>query len=390
MRKWWRMFILSMSILGTGFLMTGCSGEETKAAEVAEETIAPEEAVENKIDVFGSVEANVTREIHVDFPASVEEIYVKAGDQVQKGDALVRLNVEDYKSQILKKEQEIQLLEIELAAAHRNLSPESAQIVQKNSELTLKRNLLDKGTDPEIKVIQEQITLVDEKLRVANKEYEVSQKVGEAGGIASYELEKMLLNINQLKTSRKEYEGNLQKLKNQKQIEIDTLASSVKCLQTTVNNTNTTNDTNAQKLNMKIQMAQTELKELKNKLNKSYLKEDTVIADKDSSTICEVLTEEGSLMSDTAKEPILRMIDHKDLVITVDVPESFINHEAIGNKAQVTLLANKEQVIEAKVSRIANHAVTVNGENMIKVDIEPEGNKDLLKKGYEVDATIFY
>ncbi len=390
MRKWWGMFILSMSILGTGFLMTGCSGKETKAAEIIEEALAIEETEESKIDVFGSVEANVAREIYVDFPAFVEEIYVKAGDQVQKGEPLVKLNVEEYKNEILRKEQEIQLLEIELLAVNGNLSPESAQIAQKTSELNLKKNLLTKGTDPEIKVIQEQIALVDQKLKVVSKEYEVSKQIGEAGGIAGYELEKMELNIHQLKGSKKEYEAQLEKLKNDKQLEIDSLSSSVKGLQTTVNNTNTTNVTNAQRLNMKIQIAQTELKALKNKLDRSYLKENMIVADQEESIISEVLTKEGSLLSDTVKVPLLRMMDTKDLVITVDVPESFINHIALGNKAKVTLLANKDQVIEAKVSRIANQAVTVNGENMIKVDIEPEGNKELLKQGYEVDACIFY
>ena len=77
-------------------------------------------------------------------------------------------------------------------------------------------------------------------------------------------------------------------------------------------------------------------------------------------------------------------------MINVDVPEAFINKMKLGNHADITFTASADEVIKGKVSRIAQTARVVNGENMVNVELEVTDSKVGLKQGYEVSAIIYY
>ncbi len=83
---------------------------------VSNESIKP--AIDNKsIEVFGIVTTTVIENINIDFPAKIEKIHVKEGQKVKLGDTLVSLSIEDYKSMIRSKENELETAKYELSTS---------------------------------------------------------------------------------------------------------------------------------------------------------------------------------------------------------------------------------------------------------------------------------
>lgn len=129
MKKQFSLFLLSTGIILGSVSMTGCNSQEVNAQELAKEVEVNQEV--NQLDVFGKVEAATIRELAVDFPATIETIDLKVGDLVEKGTQLMTLDYESYKNEMIKKEQEIQLLKVEREAAYNSLDPQSVTINQK-------------------------------------------------------------------------------------------------------------------------------------------------------------------------------------------------------------------------------------------------------------------
>lgn len=373
-------------ILMAGAALTGCQNEKVETIEPSTQVI---EVNQNGIDVFGSVEADRVKQIHIEFPATIESIEVKVGECVKKGDKLMTLNFEAYQNQIRKKEQEIKQLQVQLSAKEQNLDPASIEANQIKDELNLKKSRLTNDTEPEITMLKQQIVIAQENLRVAQKEYEAQRELLNIGGVSSHELETKELNLKELQKKQDDAVSNLAKVKNTKELEIETLQASYKSKELQVSNTSKQDTTDAQLIRLKIQTAEIELQDMKAKLAKSYLQGNAIIADEDLMVIDEVSVQNGTLLSADETKPILTLINQGSLIVTVDVPESFINKVKIGSHADVKLYADREKTLNAKVKRIANKASMINGETMIKVDLEIEGDTSMLRKGYEVDATIY-
>lgn len=386
MKKQFSLFLLSTGIILGSVSMTGCNSQEVNAQELAKEVEVNQEV--NQLDVFGKVEAAAIRELAVDFPATIETIDLKAGDLVEKGTQLMTLDYESYKNEIIKKEQEIQLLKVEREAAYSSLDPQSVTINQKNSELKTKQKQLSNGTDPELIKIEEQIKILDQQISIAEKDYEVSKSLIEVGGISDKELKDKEMSLAELKNNKYQAENTLKQLTTSKQLEVDSLKGSIDSLQLTVSNTSTEKASKVEALDIKIQTAETELKEMKAKLTKAYLKDKAIVLDQKEGVVYEILVTEGTRLK--GGEPIMRLIDPSKLTALVDVPEAFINKIKVGEKADLYLAASPDDAISAKVSRIAQAAKVVNGENMISVELEVTENQAVLKQGYEVNAIIYY
>lgn len=386
MKKQFNIFLLSIGVLLGSIAMTGCNSQEVNAQELTKEVEITQEV--SQLDVFGKVEAATIRELAIDFPATIETIDLKVGDLAEKGTQLMTLDYEGYKNDILKKEQEIQLLKVEREAAYNSLDPQSITINQKNSELKTKQTQLTTGTDPERIKIEEQIKLLDQQISVAEKDYEVSKSLMEVGGISNKELEDKEMRLTELKDSKYQAENALKQLKINRQLELDSLKGSIASLQATVSNTNEEKTSKVETLDIKIQAAETELKEMNTKLTKAYLKDNSIILDQTEGVVYEILVAEGTRL--IGGEPIMRLIDPSQLTALVDVPEAFINKVEVGQKADIFLAASPDEAISAKVSRTSHAARVVNGENMISVELEVVENQAALKQGYEVNAIIYY
>lgn len=66
------------------------------------------------IEAFGIVKAENLRNINITFTSRIEEIFVKEGQAVKKGDKLMQLDLSEFKGEILRKELELAEAEYEL------------------------------------------------------------------------------------------------------------------------------------------------------------------------------------------------------------------------------------------------------------------------------------
>lgn len=98
-------FLLAAAML----LSSACSKSAKKVNAEAAPTPAPRKAVE----AFGIVEVNEIRNINLDFDTVVEEVPVKEGQRVKKGDVLVVLDMKGYMEQIGRKVNELNIARLE-------------------------------------------------------------------------------------------------------------------------------------------------------------------------------------------------------------------------------------------------------------------------------------
>ncbi|PHV71253.1 hypothetical protein CS063_06060 [Sporanaerobium hydrogeniformans] len=369
-----------------GILLVGCNkSEEANSGQVTTEKIEAE--VQEGIDVFGEITANQTKEIYIDFPATVEKLYVKEGDCVKKGDKLATLDIKSYETSILKKEKEMELLEVQLGEFEKNLDPTSVEASKIKQELLLKERLLQEETDPELKMQTEEIAEAERVLAKARKDYEVLETLYVAGSLAKNEVDEAQLGIQSKEKTLKEAEAKLEKAKTEKQLELDALAASLKVKQTQASNTSYSNKSEIDELIIRRSIAEVELEEMQSRLRKSYIKGKDIIAETDS--IVEKLgIQEGCLVGRDGQGVALKLVDETSLVATVDIPESFIKDVKLGSQAEVKCYADEEQVIKGQISRIAHKAIEESGETIVKADVTLAGHGAFIKLGYGVDVKI--
>lgn len=364
-------------------LLGGCNGANKEASAPIEVVTAPK-----GVAAYGKVMADTIREVYIDFPAITEEIKVKEGEYVKKGAPLIVLDDTAYKNQIIKKEQEIKRLQVQQANIQKQVEPSGIELLQIKNELSLKQAKMQAGTDPDVVALQEQIKLMTEEIQEAQKLYEANKQLNSLESLSDTELKVSELKLKELEKAKKEAEVRLNSLKSDKELEISNLNTALQAKQTVANNSNSSLLADAEVLGLQIQNAQLELEDMKAKLDKVYLKGDTIIADKDS-IVEKVGVKLGSVLGQEGSGITLSLVDQASLVVTVDVPENFIQQVTIGDKAEVTLNAYDGVILKAQVTHIAEQATMVNGENMVKVDLEVQEGKEKLKLGYEVDATIY-
>ena len=375
-----------LAIIMAALLVAGCNkSEEAASKELSTEMV--EVQGQDGIDVFGEITANETKEIYIDFPASVEEVYVKEGDSVKKGDKLLTLNIKNYETSILKKEKEIELLKVQLGELEKNLDPTGVEASKIKGELLLKQRLLQEETDPDLKIQNEQIAEAERVLSKAKQDYEVLEKLYAAESISKNEVEEAKLAIQSKEKALKDALANLEKAKTSKQLDINALQASLKVKEAQLSNTTNANKSSVDETLIRISMAEAELDEMKSRLNKSYIKGKDIIAETDS--IIETLSvREGSLLGVDNGGPVMKLADEASLVATIDIPETFIKDVQLGSVAEIKCYADEEQILKGKISRIAHKAIEESGETIIKADITIEDEKDYIRPGYGVDVKI--
>ena len=367
--------------------LSGCQGKAKETSQTS--TAETEQTTQNEgIDVFGEVKVETTREIFIDFPCTVEKIYVKDGQKIKKGDKILTLNLDDYQISMLKKQNEMGLYEGQLNELRQNINPLTSEVSRLKNELNIKQAYIQNGTDPEIKALERSMEILETDLTRAKKEYEVNKEIFDIGGISSKELEDAKRNFNSIEKDKQDIIASSEKAKTNRKLEVNGLAAALKNNEAQLTNTDKQNETSSLELESKFKIAQMDLKAMKNKLSKSYIKEKEIIADTDNMIIYEISCNEGTVLG-KGEIPVLKVMDENTLFVSVDIPEEFISKVAIGSEASIIPYADKETAIKGKIIRIADRAIKQDGETIIKADIAIEGEKNILKPGLTVDVKIY-
>lgn len=372
-------------VLGIGALslLAGCS-KEVKADAKMEEQVVKEDM---KVEAWGEVEGTIIKEIYVDFPATVEAIKVKEGQIVKKGEELVLLNYEPYKQSILMKEKEATLESITAEAKLTEATGQVKNIAALNEELSLLEKRLTDGQDPEILSIESELTTIRQQLEDLEEDYKVQTALLEVGGSSS----KIIKGIETQKTTLQiqidTLEAKKSTLVKEKTLELEKLKAEIANAKDGLSTTEKGNNAMVQTSALKDEIGNLEISMMRDKFQKSYIKDNAIITDIESAIISKINVVEGSRVGEQSGS-VLRLIDQNSLKITAHVPEEFIKSVAIGSEVEIVPYADKTISLPGKVTAIAGEAVKENGETVIDIEVTPDEVSPYLQAGYGVDVFI--
>jgi multidrug resistance efflux pump len=298
------------------------------------------------VDAFGVVKADKTKSISVSFPAVVESINVKEGQRVKKGDVLVTLNMIEFQEQIKQKELDLNL---------------------ENKLLSLKQSSSLKGSDPDLNKLVNDLANAKELYNKQLKELSTKQVLFESGSISKQELIDFQKSVDTQKKAIDDATFSLDSYKQKDSFKLN-------------------KQTDIESGRGKINTLTSELKIMKEKLQRSFVKDNTIISDVNDGLVRNIKPTPGYIVQ--GNDMLMDIIDLSSMVILADVDESFIKDVKLGAKATVIPLADKSKSYTGKVSRITDMAIVKNGQTFIQVEIQIDNNDGFLQLDYNTDIKI--
>ena len=377
--------------LGTALLaglLSGCSntGETTQAAEIPAEEVA-EEAVQNTVEAWGSVSAETIKEIHLDFNATVTDIYVKEGQEVKAGDKLLSIDYQDYKDSITQKAKQLDLDQNTLQGQIRSSGGNAEKINSLRTQVNDINGRLANGTDSDIVALEASLTTQKNELNIAQKDLEVQKELLEAGTTTQKTIDDLENKITDLKNQIGTTEKKITNTKKDRETEVKKLKAEIAALQADVSETQKDNQNTLNSSAIKEEIYNLEIEQMKNKYAKTYIKDNDVVLDIPRGVIKSIKVVEGSKIGGETN-CLLEIIDADSLVVKANVSEEFIKDVKVGAEANIIPYADREAVVKGKVKEIENMAIDQNGETVIPIIVELAEESPYLKYGYSADIEV--
>ena len=328
-----RKSILVLLMIGILVMSAACS----KPAEDAAAEVTPTPVPEKSVEAFGIVEANEIENISLDIGAEVESVNVKEGQQVKKGDVLLSLNIKEYMESIKSKQHELSVIRLE------------AQKLDKES------------TNPDIEKLNNDLVFANEQLQKAVQELETRKKLYESGAL-----------------SQAEYDTFVKAVADKEKAAADIRFG----IDSTVRN----NDLELAIHKEKAAAMESEIKQMKNKINTSNILGNNIVCDIENGIIYELGYKAGDMVDSDAK--ILSVLNLDTLVVKADVAEEFIKDVRLGANVEIVPVADKARLYKGKVISISKKAIEQNGETIIPVEISIENKDSFLLPNFNVDVKI--
>ena len=370
-------------------LIAGCnnSQEATETAEVPQEEVS-QEAVANTVEAWGSVNAETIKEVHLDFNATVTDVYVKEGEEVKAGDKLLSIDYEDYKTSIAQKEKELSLDQNSLEGQIKSSGSSSEKISSLRTQISDINGRLANGTDSDIVALEASLTTAKTNLATAQKDLEVQKELVEAGTATQKTVDDLENKIVDLKNEIGTLEKKITNTKKDREIEVKKLNSEIASLQADMSETQKNNQTTKNSSAIKQEIYNLEVAQMKNKYTKDFIKGNDVVLDIPKGVIKSVKVVEGSKIGGE-NNCLLEIIDEDSLVVKANVSEEFIKDVKIGADVNIIPYADREAVVKGKVKEIQNMAIDHNGETVIPIIVEATEESPYLKYGYSVDIEVY-
>lgn len=378
-------------IVGTVMLATliaGCGGNTNTAetAEMPEQEMAEEQVV-NTVEAWGTVSAETIEELHLDFNATVTDVYVKEGQEVKAGDKLLSIDYKDYQDSILQKEKEHSLDQNSLEGQIKSSGSSSEKVNSLRTQISDINSRLANGTDSDIVALEASLVTDKNDLATAQKDLQAQKELLEAGTTTQKAIEDLENKIIDLKNKIGTTEKKITNTKKDREIEVKKLQSDIASIQADMSETQKNNQNTKNSAAIKQEIFDLEVEQMKNKFNKDFIKGNDVVLDIPRGVIKAVKVVEGSKIGGDS-HCLLEIIDEDSLVIKANVSEEFIKDVKVGADVNIIPYADREAVFKGKVKEIQNMAIDHNGETVIPIIIESTENSPYLKYGYSVDVEV--
>ena len=380
-------------LVGTAILanlLVGCQSQNASAnnAEVAVEEAVVEETKGNTVEAWGEVSAETIKEVHIDFDAIVTDILVREGQQVKQGDKLMKLDYEDYKTGIIKKEKELALDKKTLEGQIKSSSGSSQQISNLRSKASNIQQRINNGTDTEIVSIEAEITSDKSDLAMVEKDIQVQTELVAAGSSTQKTVDDLEKKATDLKNKIGAAEQKIANIKKDRQTQIADINSEIATIQDTLSTTEKSNQTALDSSAIKQEISNLEVQQMKNKYAKTFIQGNDVVLDIAKGVIKTVKVVEGSQVGGT-NTCLLEILDEESIIIKANVSEEFIKDIKVGAEVDIIPYADRDAIVKGKVKEVQNMAIDKNGETVIPVMIEATEESPYLKYGYSVDVEVY-
>lgn len=344
--------ILLIGLFGILLLIVSGCGKETEKTN--EENVTQVEA-KQVIEAFGVVRSTEVKNITIDYLAEVTKINVVEGQTVKKGDVLLSIDSQNYLTQIRNKELELETLKVELSGLNRDYNA--------------KLSRLNNNTDPEIMKYLNDRKHAEDLLTRAQEDLTARESLYNAGALSLSELNEFKETVNEKKKLVQDAVFSEDTTKKRIQDELDQLRTSI------------------DQKNPQVTSLELDVRAMKEKMDKSYIKGSDIITDITNGVVSEIACVQGDIITDP-EEKLLSVMNKDSLVVEANVAEEFIKDVKIGADVAIIPQADKSRNYSGKVLFIADKAVLKNNETIVPVRISIENPDSFLLPEFNVDVKI--
>lgn len=313
-----------------------CGGNVPASNNEPQETVK----VKQSVDAFGVVAVSDVKNITIDFNTSVEKVQVQEGQNIKMGDPLITLAIGDYQEQIKTKERDI------------------ARLVK---GCDAKKELLKDNSDPDIKKLLNDFDVASEDYADASDMLKREEELYKGNAITKDELDEFKKSVDSKKNVVHSAELSIASLKYDKQKEIDDIQD-------------------------KIITLENELQLMKNKLNRSFIKQNEIVSDVQNGIVCNIGYVNGDEITPGSK--ILSIMNLNSIVVNANVAEEFIKDVKIGADVAIIPQADKTKTYKGKVVSISSKAVQKSGVTEVPTIISIDNKDGFLLPDFNVDVKI--
>ena len=351
-------------ILAILLLNAGCTSNKEN---VATPTVTKQKTTQT-VDTFGVVKSNDVKEIYIDFPVLVESILVKEGQKVKKGDALIKINYQDYENQIKDKETELRSLKIE----QQDIKFELAKL---KSDLAKLQDHLKNNSYPKLKKSANDLKNAKSIYDNSVQELARMQELFESGAISQEDLESYKKSVDTNQKAIDDVNASIESTKYDLQKEAGETDFKVK--QKVYDS-----EIKAQK----ITSLEDTIKLMKDKILKADIANNNIVSDLDNAIISDLGYVKGET-TDTTKK-LFSLMNLNSIIVQADVPEEFIKDIKLGSAAKIIPQADKSKEYTGKITYISNKSTLKNGETTVLVEASINDKDEFLIPDFNVDLKI--
>ncbi|HPM00272.1 MAG TPA: efflux RND transporter periplasmic adaptor subunit, partial [Bacillota bacterium] len=224
------------------------------------------------------------------------------------------------------------------------------------------KKLDNAGSNPDMEKLENDLKYANEQLEKASKELEAQLKLYESGAISKYEYDGYVKAVEAKRKNTEDIKYQLDGL-----MHINGLGLAIQ--------------------NEKAAAAESEIRQMKNKINRSFISGNNIICTVENGIVYDIGYKAGDKINPEKK--LLGLMDMDTIVVKADVAEEFIKDVKPGAGVEIIPAADKSRQYHGKIAAIAKKAVEKNGETVIPVEISIDDKDSFLLPNFNVDVRIF-
>lgn len=340
-----------------------------------------------RLVAWGEVTYEKIYDIIIDFPSIVTEVMVKEGDRVSLGQQLMKLDMSEYLGSIDKLQEQLAASKAALENTNQDTAALSADIAQLQKDIETKAQEYNQETNSDLKILKTSLELAKTDLENAKKDVQEQQALFMTGSISQTVLDQYIDVLNKREKALSDVENNIEKTKSALRSELDQLNIALQAKQSQLEQIKKSNTANTAVQSSSVSVSQIELKLMKNKSAKDFLKKSHIVSHIENAIVHNIGVINGSAVG-TQYTPtrLLQLIDADSIVVSAEVEEEFIKNVVPGMTVSIVPTSDSSMSIPGTVIHISSLAVEKDGKRIIKVQVKPQDSSGNLMPGYTADV----